>query len=906
MIVFSKKGGEFIPTLEEGDYAIEFGLPQGASLSQTIETVMQAERIIKQFPEVKMVVGKTGAADVATDPMPMQATDIMVILKERKEWKTESDFYELADEMKEKLEAIPGVIAEPSQPIQMRFNELMTGIKQDVAIKIFGENLDTLATYANKVSRTIRNIKGITQPQVERISGLPQISIEYDRNRMAAYGLNVEDVNHIITTAFAGEITGQVFENERKFDLVVRLDSAYRSSLDDVNNLFIPTNNGNQIPLSQVANVSYKLGPAQISREDGKRRVYVSFNVDGRDVQSVVEDIQVKLSKDIKLPSGYYFTYGGTFENLQQASKRLMVAVPLSLVLIFMLLYFTFRSFKQAGLIFTAIPMSAIGGIFALLLRGMPFSISAGIGFIALFGVAVLNGIVLIGTFNQLEKEGWTDIIKRVAEGTKIRLRPVLMTAMVASLGFLPMALSSSAGAEVQKPLATVVIGGLLTATLLTLFVLPLLYIIFNTKITLKPKSAMKTLTIFLVLFFGVLQIGNAQPPENKKAITIDEAIEIALKNNNELKAKNLDIQAKQSLRKTANELPKLDFNAQLGQYNSIRFDNAFQLSQTIPFPTLFGARKGLINAEIKSKQFQQQITVNDLKNKIRSYYYQLMYLQNNETKLQYLDTLYIDFVKVASLRYKTGETKKLELSTAQTKRGEIKLLLDQNETYITNAYQNLKAIMNTNDDFSIIVSDKYQPLQVSNLLDSSAIANHPAIEALYQEALIAEQNIKVERAQGLPDFKIGYSNQSLIGYQTIDNQEKYFNSSNRFHVVNIGIAIPLTYGATKARMESLNYQKQSAEASALQQKIQLGTQLQSAIQQYNQDMQQYNYYLQQALPNASEIVNAASLGYRSGEISYMEYLYALQTATDIELKYLQAIQQVNQSVNSINYLINK
>lgn len=906
MIVFSKMGGEFIPTLEEGDYAIEFVLPQGASLSQTIETVMQAEKILKKFPEIKMVVGKTGAADVATDPMPMQASDLMVILKDRDEWKTKSDFYELADEMKEKLEMIPGVIAEPSQPIQMRFNELMTGIRQDVAIKIFGENLDTLAIYANKVSRSIKNIKGITTPQVERISGLPQISIEYDRNRLSAYGLNVQDVNHIISTAFAGEETGEVFEDERKFDLVVRLDSAYRSSLDDVNNLFIPTSNGNQIPLSQVANVSYKLGPAQISREDGKRRVYVSFNVDGRDVQSVVEDIQAKLAKDIKLPSGYYFTYGGTFENLQQASKRLMVAVPLSLALIFMLLYFTFRSFKQAGLIFTAIPMSAIGGVFALLLRGMPFSISAGIGFIALFGVAVLNGIVLIGTFNQLEKDGWTDIVKRVIEGTKIRLRPVLMTAMVASLGFLPMALSSSAGAEVQKPLATVVIGGLLTATLLTLFVLPLLYIIFNMKINFKPNNKMKVIPIIFALLFCAIQNINAQALERKKAISIEEAIEIALKNNNEIKAKNLDIQAKQSLRKTANELPKLDFNAQLGQYNSIRFDNAFQLSQTIPFPSLFGARKDLIHAEIKSKEWQQAITVNELKNKIRSYYYQLLYLQNNKTKLQYLDTLYIDFVKVASLRYKTGETKKLELTSAETKRGEIKLLLNQNETYIINAYQNLKSLMNTEDDFDIIVPPNYQPLQVSNLLNSEAIANHPAIEALYQEALIAEQSMKVERAQGLPDFKIGYSNQSLIGYQTIDNQEKYFSAGNRFHVVNIGVSIPLTYGATKARMESLSYQKQSAEASALQQKIQLGAQLQGAIQQYNQDMQQYNYYLQQALPNAAEIVSAASLGYRSGDISYMEYLYALQTATDIELKYLQSIQQVNQSVISINFLINK
>lgn len=907
LLIFSTMGGEFIPTLEEGDFAIEFSLPQGASLSQTIETVMQAQRILKEIPEVKMVIGKTGAADIATDPMPMQSTDIMVILKDRKEWKTTDNFYELADIMKAKLQVIPGVVVEPSQPIQMRFNELMTGIKQDVAIKIFGENLDTLVSYANKVRQSILSIKGITQPQVERVAGLPQISVVYDRSRMAAYGLNVADVNQILTAAFAGETAGEVYENERRFDLVVRLDSAYRTSLDDVNNLFVPTNiHGNQIPLSQIADISYKLGPAQISRENGKRRVFVSFNVDGRDVQSVVGDIQAKLAKDVKLPTGYYFTYGGTFENLQQASKRLMIAVPLSLLLIFMLLYFTFRSFKQAGLIFTAIPMSAIGGVFALLIRGMPFSISAGIGFIALFGVAVLNGIVLIGTFNQLEKEGWTNVIDRVIEGTKIRLRPVLMTAVVASFGFMPMALSSSAGAEVQKPLATVVIGGLITATFLTLFVLPLLYIIFNTKINFK-RQKMKPVTILLIILScGLFSSVKAQNSASAKTLSVEDIIAIALQNNKDIKSRNLNIQAAQSLRKTAGELPKLDFNAQLGQYNSIKFDNAFQLSQTIPFPSLFGAKKQLLNAEVKSKEWQQQISVNELKSQARNYYYQLLYLQHNKIKLQYLDTLYMDFTNAASIRYKTGETKKLEVSTAITRQGEINLLLQQNEIYIKNVYQNLKALMNTPDDFSIPASNTYQPLEITSLLDSAAIAHHPTIEAYYQDALIAAQNIKVERAQGMPDFKFGYNNQSLIGYQNIDNQETYFSAGKRFNVVNVGIAIPLTFGATRGRIQSLDYQKQTAAAKAEYQQTQLATQLQNTLQQYNQNVQQYNYYLQQALPNAAEIVKAAQLGFRTGDINYVEYLYALQTATDIELKYLQAIQQVNQTVVMINYLINK
>ncbi|GIV29820.1 MAG: acriflavine resistance protein B [Bacteroidia bacterium] len=904
IFLFGRMGGEFIPQLQEGDFAFHCILPQGSSLSQSIETSMHASRIIKEFDEVKMVVGKTGAAEVPTDPMPPEATDLMVILKPKKEWKEQKSYNQLADEINEALEVIPGVFFEKNQPIQMRFNELMTGIRQDVAVKIFGENLDSLAIYADKVSKVIQTVNGATSPQVERITGLPQINVEYDRTRLANYGINVEDVNNVVSTAFAGKSAGQVFENERRFDLVVRLDSTYRTDIDDVSNLMIPTNTGNQIPLSQVANIDYKLGPAQISREAGKRRIVIGFNVSGRDVQSVVEDIQQKLNEQVKLPTGYYFTYGGQFENLQKASKRLMIAVPVSLFLIFSLLYFTFRSLKQASLIFTAIPMSAIGGVFALLLRGMPFSISAGIGFIALFGVAVLNGIVLIGTFNQLEKDGVKDIFKRVFDGTKERLRPVLMTATVASLGFLPMALSTGAGAEVQKPLATVVIGGLITATFLTLFVLPLLYIIFNSKINIRKKGKMKSVTTVIVLLLSVLSFNaNAQ---NKKIIGVDEAINIALQNNGNIKAKDFEIKSAQSLKRTSGELPKLDFNAQLGQYNSIKFDQSFQVAQTIPFPTLFGAKKQLINAEVKGKELQSEITVLELKNQVRTYFYQIQYLQNNQKQLLYLDSLYNDFIKVAELRYKTGDTKKVEISTAQAKQGEINLLLKQNGVYLNNAYQNLQALMNTKEPFEVANDTDFKPLQVSTLLDSTAIANHPTIKALYQDIIIAEQTKKVEKAQGLPDFTIGYTNQSLIGFQTINGQEQYFNSGNRFSYVSVGVSIPLTFGATKARIKSLDYQKQAIEANTKQQQILLETQFQNAIQQYQQDLQEFNYYQQQALPNANDIVSSAQLGYRTGDISYVEYLYALQTATDIQLNYLKSIQQVNQSVINIYSIINQ
>jgi len=902
LLIFKNMGGEFIPQLQEGDYAFHCILPQGSSLSQSIETSMQASRIIKEFDEVKMVVGKTGSAEVPTDPMPPEATDLIVVLKPQDEWKTKKSYEELADEISEKLEVIPGVFFEKNQPIQMRFNELMTGIRQDVAVKIFGENLDSLAIYADKVSKVIQTVDGATSPQIERVSGLPQINVEYDRTRMANYGLNIEDVNNALSTAFAGKSAGQVFENERRFDVVVRLDSLHRTNMDDVNTLMISTNSGAQIPLSQVANISYKLGPAQISREEGKRRIVIGFNVKGRDVESVVNDIQQKLDKQIKLPSGYYFTYGGQFENLQAASKRLMIAVPVSLLLIFMLLYFTFSSFKQAGLIFTAIPMSAIGGVFALVIRDMPFSISAGIGFIALFGVAVLNGIVLIGTFNQLEKDGETDVLKRVMEGTKTRLRPVLMTAAVASLGFLPMAISTGAGAEVQKPLATVVIGGLVTATFLTLFVLPMLYIIFNTKIN-RRKLKVKPLTT--VIIFGMLMFGQTLTAQSR-ALSIEQATQIALENNDQIKSKDLDIKVSEALKPTANELPKMNFDALLGQYNSPKFDQSFSISQNIPFPTLFKARKELIAEEIKAKQIDKAVSANELAKQVRTYYYQIEYLQYNQSQLSYLDSLYQDFIRIATVRFKAGDIKKIEINTAETQRGEINLLLNQNKVYLSNAYQNLKILLNTKDEFQISANRNYEPLKAEYILDSTAIANHPTVRAFYQQMEIAEKNKAVQKSQGMPEFNIGYTNQSLIGFHTANGQEKFYNAGNRFSSVGLGVAIPLTFGATKARVQSLEYEKQAAETNAKFQQKQLSVQLENMLSQYQQNVLQYDYYVKQALPNAEKIVKAGQLGYKTGEISYVEYLFALQTATNIQLKYLESIQQVNQAVITINSLINK
>ncbi|MBK7800074.1 MAG: CusA/CzcA family heavy metal efflux RND transporter [Saprospiraceae bacterium] len=901
--IFSRMGGEFIPTLAEGNFAFHCILSQGTSLSQSIETSMQASRLIKEFDEVKMVVGKTGSAEVPTDPMPPEASDMMIILKPQSEWKREISYDDLADEIFEKLENIPGVFFEKSQPIQMRFNELMTGIRQDVAVKIFGENMDTLLSYANKVNGIVQKVEGATAPSVERVAGLPQIVINYNRAQIANYGLNIEDINHIVSTAFAGGEAGVVFENERKFDLVVRLDSTHRNNIEDVSHLYIPTANGIQIPLSQVADIKMELGPAQISREDGKRRIVVGFNVKGRDVESVVKDIQIQLNENVKLPEGYYYTYGGTFENLQAASARLMIAVPVALALIFMLLYFTFTSVKQATLIFTAIPMAAIGGVFALLLRDMPFSISAGVGFIALFGVAVLNGIVLVSTFNQLEKDGVTDILQRIKEGTKIRLRPVLMTAAVASLGFLPMALSHGAGAEVQKPLATVVIGGLITATFLTLFVLPLLYLIFSSQ---RKRKFNQNISTLLLLVFGLFFSQNANAQTTPKQLSIEDALSVAMKNNLELQSRQLNVQSSRIMKKSVFELPKTNVNFQFGQYNSINQDKAFQITQNIPFPTYYTAKARLYNAELEGSQLQMQMSENEIKAQVKYWFYQLLYLQNAKKQLKSLDSLYVDFVNAADLRYKTGETNLLEKATAETKRGQLSLIIKQNETEAAMAYASLKALLNTSEDFTIRAIEYFQPLTINNSFDISLIANNPSLLVLYQQALIAEQNRKVEISSTLPDLNVGYFNQSLIGTQTVNGTEVYYDGSKRFQGFNLGVSIPLTFFSNSAKIKSLDYKHAALQMEADNGKLQLQTKLQNAFEQYNQNLSQYNYYKSSALPNAEIIINTAKIAYNSGAVGYIEYLQALQTVADVQLNYLQAINQLNQSIININFLINK
>ncbi len=888
LVVFNRMGGEFIPQLEEGDFAFHCILPQGSSLSQSLETSMQASRIIRQFDEVKMVVGKTGSAEVPTDPMPPEATDIMVVLKPRNEWRSGRSYSELGDAIMEKLEVIPGVFFEKNQPIQMRFNELMTGIRQDVAVKIFGENIDTLALYAEYVADVIESVTGATAPQVERVTGLPQIAINYDRNRMANYGLTIGDVNDVVSTAFAGRSTGQVYENERRFDLVVRLDSAHRSSIDDVRNLVIPAAGGNQIPLYQVADIDFRLGPAQISREAGKRRIVIGFNVSGRDVQSVVEDIQQQLSKKINLPTGYYFTYGGQFENLQKASARLMVAVPVSLLLIFMLLYMTFHSFTQAMLIFTAIPMGATGGVFALLLRGMPFSISAGIGFIALFGVAVLNGIVLISTFNHLKEEGVTDVLERIKQGTLIRLRPVLMTATVASLGFLPMAISTSAGAEVQKPLATVVIGGLITATFLTLFVLPLLYMLVESSKAAGPAASRRYAFMLLILSFCSMT-----PVRSQERITVEEAITTALANNRQFRVNEAEIESAGHHIRAAGEIPKTGLFAENEDLRPSDRTGILKIgvSQSVAWPGLYAARKTYFRELEKYAQLNTGMLSAIVRKDVRTAYYQLWYLQEKGTLLEQLSDIYSDLLKAAGLRVKTGEAAALDQIAAGAKMKELQAFIGQNKKDMTIWQQQLMLLLDRNEWLLPLAG----PPKKMELEGGNEEATHPLLSLQEQNVLIASSNIAVQRNANKPELSGRVFTQRLWG------------ANDPFTGFSVTAAIPLLgTGAYKSKVRAATAEMEVQKEVLAWKSQQLETEKAASASEVQKNAELLGFYESSGLQQASDIIAAARLSYNVGDISFAELSQFLGQAIEIRQNYLDVLNRYNQSVIQLNYFNNR
>jgi len=843
--VLTTLGGEFIPALEEGDFAVDTRVLTGSSLTTTIENTQKAAHILKtRFPEVLKVVTKIGSGEVPTDPMPMEASDMMVILKDKSEWTSAGTFPELSEKMSEALKAVPGITAGFQFPVQMRFNELMTGARQDVVCKIFGEDLDTLALYAKKLGKMAGQVEGTKNLYVEAVSGMPQITIRYNRNALAQYGLNITAINKIVNTALAGQSTGMVFEGEKRFELVVRLRGEQKKNLGDIQNLLVSTGTGNQIPLNQLAEVKIQNGPNQIQREDAKRRIVVGFNISGRDVQSIVNELQLKVNRDLKLPAGYYITYGGSFENLNAAKQRLMIAVPVSLLLIFVLLFFAFNSVKDGLLIYSAIPLSAIGGIFFLALRGLPFSISAGIGFIALFGVAVLNGIVLVAEFNRIRKEGEKDIRKAVLEGTQHRLRPVLMTAFVASLGFFPMAISNGAGAEVQRPLATVVIGGLLVATFLTLFVLPVLYLFFEKGF--QFKNDVKASVVLIAI--ASLSVFNPSKSFSQNKIDLETARQMAIANNQNLKTEKLRTEYQKALVKTAVVIPQTTLQLEGGQINSFYTDTRINVSQSFSLPTVYAKQKNLLQSELASSVLNVAVRESELKRNVARVYYLFIYQNKKRELLKSLDSLYSSFYERAQQRFEKGESDILEKTMVESQLADIHMQSEQLDSDLNLSRLQFQLLLNTATEYLPQMEDRY--VLVSDV-DSAALENHPQMRFLMQQQQIAAATVDVEKSKLLPQLNVGYNNMSMRGTGAND---KNYTASQRFQSAQIGLGIPIFAGAQKARINSARINQDLVRQSYQTGAQTLKLQYLSALTEYRKFLTTVKYYETTGLANAALI----------------------------------------------------
>ncbi|MBC7845367.1 MAG: CusA/CzcA family heavy metal efflux RND transporter [Flavobacterium sp.] len=883
IVIFQNMGGEFIPTIEEGDLAINATIMTGSSLSQMVKTTTQYEKILKEnFPEIKTIVTKIGSGEIPTDPMPIESGDLIIVLKDKDEWREEYDNWEdLANAMKEEMEAIPGATIEISQPIQMRFNELMTGSRSDIAIKIFGDDLEILDAKANELISKVNKIEGIGDLKADKITGLPQITIKYDYNKIALYGLNIADINQIIRSSFAGESAGKIYEESKRFDVVVRMESASRTDITDVSNLFIPLPNGQQVPLSQVATVSYEQGPVQVSREDGKRRITVGLNVRGRDIKSVVEEIQQKLDKDFKLPAGYYVTYGGQFENLIEATKRLSVALPIALGLILVLLFFTFNSVKQSMLIFTAIPLSAIGGVFALWMRGMPFSISAGIGFIALFGIAVLNGIVLISYFNQLKAEGISDPLQRVLIGTKTRLRPVLMTAAVASLGFLPMALSTSGGAEVQKPLATVVIGGLLSATLLTLIVLPILYLLFEKGI--KGRKKMKTSIVTLI----ILLISSFSFAQNSQPISLQKAIEMAKNNNIDLKIADKEIEKQTVLKKTAFQADPLQVQYQGGQFNSVDYDHNFSVQQYFPIGMITKANRQLQEELVKLAEKRKALSEYEIEKAVTIAYYQYLYGVSIQKLNDELFVIYAKFLKNAELRFETGESGKIEVISAKAKSKEIETQKAQLEYDLAIYQKQLQFFVQTEEN---IVPDSTTPMQFSKLADTNESKVETLVTDYYtQQISVYQKEANTFKAMRTPKLGLGYFTQSI-------DTEFYYQG------FTAGLQIPLFGGVNSAKAKASAISISQSQLELDKNKLAMKLLMQELKNNFDKQQKALDYYQKEGLQYAEQIITTAQKSYANGDMSYWSYISFLNQAIDIKKQSAEATNAYNQSAIQLQY----
>ncbi|KJD33786.1 multidrug transporter AcrB [Tamlana nanhaiensis] len=888
--LFGSMGGEFIPQLDEGDIAFHAILKPGSSLTETVETTTKIEQIVKaKFPEVEKIVSRIGVAEIPTDPMPMDIADVFVILKPKSEWTTVTSKDELIENMKEAVEIIPGVNYEFTQPIEMRFNELLEGVREDIAIKLYGEDIEVLSQKAEDITKIIAGTEGIGDMKAEATKGLPQITVKYNRNKLAQYGLQINTINNLIQSAFAGGKAGVIFEGEKRFDLVVRLQAQNRQDISDVQNLFVSLPNGAQIPLREIADISYKAGPMQISRDNTNRRTYVGINVRGRDVKSLVEDIKTKLDAKLELPSGYFIRYGGAFENLERASNRLKTVVPIALLFIFILIYFALKSLPQTLMIYIAIPMATIGGVIALWLRDMPFSISAGVGFIVLFGVAVLNGLVMISGLNELKDEGVTHLKDRIFKGTKRRIRPIILTAFTDVLGFLPMAISTSAGAEVQRPLATVVIGGLLTSTLLTLFVLPILYHWVESKsLKLKPNKRIASTSIVLLVFAVFSNKSHAQQElDNLKEVTLSEAVSMSKTNYPLLKQKQLEIDKQESLKAAAYNFGTTqiftggeEINSENGVYTLLG------LGQSNIDVFSIGAKRQLQSQRIKLAQKALQLSTIEIELEVKKAWANCYKAKQNYQLYKELDSIYSNFEQAVTLNYEVEAISKLEYAAAKNQVFQIK-----NKT--TQAYQDYRiAIQQLNlwlfDEALFTVSDALDT-EIILETETSILNTHPNLSISKNQMEVAQAEIKTAKAANLPKFNL------QGGLQKV-------NGNSGFYSYQAGISVPFLSGTNKAKIKSAKINSEISESVFQYKKQEIQSQFNQAKAQFIKWKTAWEFYKNDVLPLTRDQRTGALFAYKEGEIDYATFTQMVKEAVQSQLDAQTALINYLESAFQLQY----
>lgn len=874
LFLFTRLGAEFIPTLDEGDFAMQMTLPAGSSLTHSIELSKQAEEtLMKSFPEIKHVVAKIGTAEVPTDPMAVEDADIMIVMKPFKEWTSASSRAEMVEKMKASLEPITGAEFNFSQPIQLRFNELMTGAKADIAIKLYGEDMAELYKKAKEASLFVEQVPGAADVIVEQAMGLPQLVVHYDRAKIARYGMNIEELNTIIRTAYAGEAAGVVFENERRFDLVLRLDNDKVADLN-LDKLFVRTAEGIQIPVSEVATIELVNGPLQINRDATKRRIVIGVNVRDADIQKVVRTIQETLDKHIKLEPGYYFEYGGQFENLRNAIDTLTIVIPVALSLILLLLFFAFKSVTYSLVVFSTVPLSLIGGILALWLRGLPFSISAGVGFIALFGVAVLNGILMINHFNNLRKQTKYQMTTNriLAKGCPHLLRPVFLTGLVASLGFVPMAIAKSAGAEVQRPLATVVIGGLIVSTILTLIIIPVFYRLVNSSAAWKRQRWLKRLLPFL-LFLGILFPTHAQ-----QTVSLEEAVTIALENHPRLKTATASIERSRASRGESWEVSPTTFNYSWGQINGeTRNDNQMEITQSLGSLLTPFYKNALVNRQVATGEYYRDLVKKEITAEVKRAwaYYQYAF---------HLCALYKEQIewagrlrKASQLRYEQGDITLLERNMSSTLVADLQTRLSQAEEELQLATRRFS--WTCYSDSPLLPMDTTLvlfPARVAEIAPSDIHLNYFRSVADEKKAML-----RIERSRFFPELSVGYVRQKIAPLSGLDSWM-------------VGISFPVLFFPQHSRVRQAKIDSYIARTEAESNIRQLNNKVEELSVALRKEGEHIRYYTTGALPEADALLKSATVQFKENETDITQFVQSLNAAREIRRGYIEAVYAYN------------